>query len=89
MSVDIIRFSVFAGHRAKSGSSPALCRCAADGDNGDYKTTKDYKDSIQKDVNTKSDRTNQHSGQDNLCYRDDGCEQANEGEQIEGKDNEA
>ena len=26
-------------------------------------------------------------GQDNLCYRDDGCEQANEGEQIKGKDN--
>ncbi len=27
--------------------------------------------------------------QDDLCYRPDGCEQANEGEQITGKDNEA
>ena len=62
---------------------------AADGDNGDYKTTKDYKDSIHKDINSKSDNTNQHLSQDNLCYRDDGCEQANEGQQIEGKDNDA
>ena len=62
---------------------------AGGGDNGDYKITKDYKDSIHKDVNAKSDSTNQHLGQDNLCYRDDGCEQANEGEQVEGKDNAA
>ncbi len=62
---------------------------AAAADNGDYKITKDYKDSIHKDVNTKSDSTNQHSSQDNLCYSDDGCEQANEGGQIEGKDNAA
>ena len=62
---------------------------AAGGDNGDYKITKDYKDSIHKDVNAKSDSTNQHLSQDNLCYRDDGCEQANEGEQIKGKDNAA
>ena len=63
---------------------------AADGgDNGDYKITKDYKDSIHKDVDAKSDSTNQHLSQDNLCYRDDGCEQANEGQQIKGKDNAA
>ena len=28
-------------------------------------------------------------GQDNLCYRDDGCLQANQGQQITGKDNAA
>jgi sugar lactone lactonase YvrE len=57
-----------------------------DGDNGDHKTTKDYKDYIHKDVNAGSERTNQHSSQENLCYRDDGCEQANNGQQIQGKD---
>ena len=62
---------------------------AGGGDNGDYKITKDYKDSIHKDVDSKSDSTNQHLSQDNLCYRDDGCEQANEGQQIKGKDNAA
>ena len=62
---------------------------AADNDNGDYKITKDYKDSIKKDVYAESDKTNQHLGQDNLCYRGDDCEQANEGEQVEGKDNAA
>jgi hypothetical protein len=56
---------------------------------GDYKTTKDYKDSIKKDVYAESDKTDQHLGQDNLCYRGDDCEQANEGEQVEGKDNAA
>ena len=56
---------------------------------GDYKTTKDYKDSIKKDIYAESDKTDQHLDQDNLCYRDDGCEQANEGEQVEGKDNTA
>jgi YVTN family beta-propeller protein len=53
------------------------------------KITKDYKDSIHKDINAKSDSTNQHLGQDSLCYRDDGCEQATEGQQINGKDNTA
>ena len=31
----------------------------------------------------------QHQDQDNFCYRGDNCEQANEGQQIVGKDNEA
>jgi hypothetical protein len=57
--------------------------------NGDNEITKDYKDSIHKDINTEPYISNQHSSQDNLCYRDDGCEQANEGEQAEGKDNAA
>ncbi len=33
---------------------------AEPGDNGDYKITKDYKSSIRKDVDSKSDSTNQH-----------------------------
>jgi len=61
---------------------------AADNDSGDYKTTEDYKDSIHEDINAKSDRTNQHLGQDNLCHKDDDCEQADEGQQLQGKDNE-
>ena len=31
----------------------------------------------------------QNLNQDNLCHRSDGCEQANEGQQIEGNDNTA
>src|SRR4051812_8538224 len=62
---------------------------STDGDSGDYKITKDYKDSIHKDIDSKSDSTNPHLSQDNLCYRSPECKQANEGEQITGKDNEA
>ena len=62
---------------------------ASGGDSGDFKVTKEYKDSIHKDIDSKSDSTNQHSGQDNLCYKGDDCEQANEGEQTEGRDNAA
>jgi hypothetical protein len=51
---------------------------AAAGDNGDYKMTKDDKGSIHMDVNAESDSTNQHSSQDNFCYRDDDCKQSNE-----------
>ena len=57
---------------------------AVDNDNGDYKTTQDYKDSIKKDVYAKSDKTDQHLVQDNLCYRGNDCEQANEGEYFIG-----
>ena len=57
--------------------------------NGDNEITKDYKDSIHKDVNAGSHSTNRHSSQENLCYRDDDCEQANDVQQIVGKDNEA
>jgi hypothetical protein len=67
--------------------SEAASPSAAGGDKDDYKITKDYKERIQKDVNVKSSKTNQHLGQDNLCYKDDDCEEATEGEQIKGKDN--
>ena len=58
-------------------------------DSGDNKSTKDYKNSIQRDVNAKVDHTNQQLDQDNLCHKDDDCEQANGGEQLEGTDNTA
>src|SRR5678810_210207 len=34
-------------------------------------------------------RVSQHLDQDNFCYRGDDCEQANQGQQIVGKDNDA
>ena len=87
VSVDISRINVFTRYRAKPDPSRSCRRCAVY--NGDYKTTKDYKDSIHKDIDSKSDNTKQHLDQDNLCHRDDGCEQASEGEQLKGKDNAA
>jgi hypothetical protein len=61
----------------------------ADEGKDDNKGTNDYKNSIQKDVDAKSEKTDQHFGQDNLCYSDSDCGDANEGEQVDGKDNEA
>lgn len=52
-----------------------------------HKNVSDLKDSIKKD--TKSEKANQHLNQDNACYRGDDCQQAIEGQQIVGKDNEA
>ena len=57
------------------------------GGSEEHKKTKDFKQSIQKD--TQSAKASQHQDQDNFCYRGDDCEQANEGQQIVGKDNEA
>ena len=64
----------------------------------DNESTDNYKDikeinndikEINNDIQKKSKpgNTNQNLDQDNLCNRDDGCEQANEGEQVKGKDN--
>ena len=52
-----------------------------------HKDTSDIKQSIQKDTSSK--KANQHLDQDNFCYRGDDCEQANQGQQIVGKDNDA
>ena len=57
--------------------------------NDDNKITKDYKEGIKEDVNSKQETSNQHLDQDNLCYRSPECKQANEGQQVEGKDNTA
>ena len=48
--------------------APTKSYAAAGGDdNDDYKSTMDYKDSIHKDIDSKSEKTNQHLSQDNLC----------------------
>jgi hypothetical protein len=52
------------------------------------KDTKDLKQSIKDETNAQ--RENQKAGQNNVCVRgDEDCEQANQGQQIAGKDNEA
>jgi YVTN family beta-propeller protein len=58
-------------------------------DNDNNKITKDYKSGIHRDIDSQSEKTNQHLGQDNLCYRSPECKQTNDGEQITGKDNTA
>ena len=69
---------------------PVQSYATVDGDNiDDNKITKDYKNSIHIDINSKSDSTDQQVDQDNLCYRASGCKQANEDQQLEGKDNAA
>ena len=56
---------------------------------GENKNTKDYKSSIKaSDVSDKKS-SSQHSGQDNFAYRSDDPSQANQGQQVIGKDNEA
>jgi hypothetical protein len=59
---------------------------------GDHKKTGELKSSIKAgtegvDVDKKS--SSQHQDQDNFCYRGDDCQQANDGQQVAGKDNEA
>ena len=57
---------------------------------GENKNTKDYKSSIKASTESDKKSASQHQDQDNFCYRgDDDCQQANEGQQIVGKDNEA
>ena len=56
---------------------------------GENKKTKDSKSSIKASAESDKKSSSQHSGQDNFCYRGDDREQANQGQQIVGKDNEA
>jgi hypothetical protein len=58
-------------------------------DNKDYKKTKDHKSSINEKTKVDKKSANQHMDQDNFCYRGDNCEQANQGQQIIGEDNDA
>jgi hypothetical protein len=71
------------------GTSVIPMQSYADRDNNDHKKTKDFKSSII--ANSESDKksASQHQDQDNFCYRGDDCQQANEGQQIVGKDNDA
>src|SRR5215203_2988697 len=57
---------------------------------GENKNTKDSKSSIKASTEVNKKSASQHQDQDNFCYRsDDDCQQANQGQQIAGKDNEA
>ena len=51
-----------------------------------HKNVSDLKDVSKKIPN--QEKANQHLNQDNACYRGDDCQQAIEGQQIVGKDNE-
>jgi hypothetical protein len=53
------------------------------------KITKDSKSSIKASTEVDKKSASQHQNQDNFCYRGDDCEQANQGQEIVGKDNEA
>ncbi len=56
---------------------------------GENKNTKDSKSSIKASTEVDKKSSSQHQDQENFCYRGDDCQQANEGQQIVGKDNEA
>jgi hypothetical protein len=55
----------------------------------EHKKTKDFKSSISEKTQISKKSANQHQDQDNFCYRGDDCEQANQGQQIIGEDNDA
>jgi len=59
----------------------------ADRDNDDHKKGEDLVSSIIASSESDKKSASQHQDQDNFCYRDDDCEQANQGQQIVGKDN--
>jgi hypothetical protein len=56
--------------------------------NDDHKKGKDFSKIIASSESDKKSAS-QHQDQDNVCYRGDECEQANQGQQIVGKDNDA
>ena len=55
----------------------------------EHKKGKDFKSSISVKSQIDKKSANQHMDQDNFCYRGDECQQANQGQQIVGEDNEA
>ena len=72
------------------GTSVIPMQSYADRDNSDdHKKTKDFKSSIIAGSESDKKSASQHLDQDNFCYRGDDCEQANQGQQIVGKDNDA
>ncbi len=59
------------------------------GDNDDRKKDNDYKSKTSASYESDKKSSKQNQDQDNFCYRSDDCEQANQGQQLAGKDNEA
>ena len=71
------------------GTSFTPMQSFADKGDKDYKKTKDVKSSIIASSDSSKKSAKQHQDQDNFCYRGDDCEQANQGQQIIGKNNDA
>ena len=72
------------------GTSVIPMQSYADRDDNGHKKTKDFVSSITASAESDKKSSSQHQDQDNFCYRgDNDCEQANEGQQLAGKDNEA
>jgi hypothetical protein len=72
------------------GTSVTPMQSYADRDNNDnHKKDKDFKSAIIAGSESDKKSASQHQDQDNFCYRSDGCEQANQGQQIVGEDNDA
>ena len=58
-------------------------------DNDDRKKDNNYKSKTSASYESDKKSSKQNQDQDNFCYRGDDCEQANQGQQLAGKDNEA
>ncbi len=71
------------------GTSVIPMQSFADRDNDDHKKAKDSKSKIIASSESDKKSANQDMDQDNFCYRGDDCQQANQGQQLAGKDNEA
>ena len=71
------------------GTSVTPMQSFADKGNEEHKKTKDFKSSIKASSESDKKSASQHQDQDNFCYRGEDCQQANEGQQIMGKDNDA
>jgi hypothetical protein len=73
-----------------TGTSVIPMQSFADkGNDDDHKKTKDFKSKVSASYDSSKKSADQHMDQDNFCYRGDDCEQANQGQQIVGKDNDA
>jgi hypothetical protein len=55
----------------------------------EHKKTKDYKSSVSAKSQIDKKSANQHMDQDNFCYRGAECQQANQGQQLAGENNDA
>jgi hypothetical protein len=72
------------------GTSVIPMQSYADRDNNDdHKKGKDFKSSISEKTQKSKKTASQHQDQDNTCYRGDECQQANQGQQVIGEDNDA
>ena len=70
-----------------TGTSVTTMQSYAGGQD-EHKKAKDLS-SIIPNYGSDKKSASQHQDQDNFCYRGDDCEQANQGQQIVGKDNDA